>query len=54
MLRCQTEAAQIRELLRSKSIPAERRVLLDALLTEIVRWLEPPVFDRPRNDAGEE
>jgi hypothetical protein len=53
MLRCQTEAVQIRDLLRSKSIPAERRVLLEALLTEIVRWLEPPVFDRPRSDEEE-
>ena len=47
-LRCQEEVRQISALLAQKTMADESRVLLTALLTEFLRWLEPPVFDRPR------
>lgn len=48
MHRCQEEVRQTRALLEQKALPTEQRALLTTLLTDLLRWLEPPVFDRPR------
>jgi hypothetical protein len=47
MLRCQEEVHQIRVLLAQKTVKEDQRELLTALLTELLKWLEPPVFNRP-------
>ncbi len=54
MLRCQQEVEQIRALLAQKVVSAEQRAILDALLIELLKWLEPPVFDRPRGNERSE
>lgn len=50
MLRCQDEVQHLRILLMQKSIQKDQRKLLDTMLIELLKWLEPPVFDRPRKN----
>jgi len=52
MLRCQIEIQEIRTRLADKNLPLARREGLDALLVQLSKWLEPPVFDRPRHDSN--
>jgi hypothetical protein len=48
VFQCQEEMARIRELLESKGISHEEKASFELLLAQISRWLEPPIFDRPR------
>ncbi len=52
MARCQREVQEIQALLSQKRLPPEERRLLETLLLELLKWLEPPVFHRPRGFQG--
>jgi hypothetical protein len=49
LLRLQDEIHSLEQLLDAKGLTAVRRKLIIDRLKEINRWLEPPVFDRPRD-----